>query len=78
MLLCGDFNAMPDEPAIRLLSGLSEAPTFWTEAQNTAAMPGRGGPYPTALPGTSAEAAVEDAGSSDRALPTAETPDRDA
>lgn len=28
VLLCGDFNAMPDEPAIRLLSGLSEAPTF--------------------------------------------------
>ena len=58
MLLCGDFNAMPDEPAIRLLSGLSEAPTFWTEAQDTAAMLGRGGPYPTVLPGTSAEAAV--------------------
>ena len=58
VLLCGDFNAMPDEPAIRLLSGLSEAPTFWTEAQDTAAMLGRGGPYPTVLPGTSAEAAV--------------------
>lgn len=58
VLLCGDFNAMPDEPAVRLLSGLAEAPTFWTEAQDTAAMLGRGGPYPTALPGTSAEAAV--------------------
>lgn len=58
VLLCGDFNAMPDEPAIRLLSGPSEAPTFWTEAQDTAAMLGRGGPYPTVLPGTSAEAAV--------------------
>lgn len=58
VLLCGDFNAMLDEPAIRLLSGLSEAPTFWTEAQDTAAMLGRGGPYPTVLPGTSAEAAV--------------------
>ena len=51
---------------------------FWTEAQDTAAMRGRGGPYPPALPGTSAEAAVEDAGPPDRALPTAETPDRDA
>ena len=58
VLLCGDFNAMPDEPAVRLLSGLAEAPTFWTEAQDTAAMLGRGGPYPTALPGASAEAAV--------------------
>lgn len=58
VLLCGDFNAMPDEPAIRLLSGLAEAPTFWTEAQDTAAMLGRGGPYPTVLPGASAEAAV--------------------
>lgn len=58
VLLCGDFNAMPGEPAIRLLSGLTEAPTFWTEAQDTAAMLGMGGPYPTALPGTSAEAAA--------------------
>lgn len=58
VLLCGDFNAMPGEPAIRLLSGLTEAPTFWTEAQDTAVMLGMGGPYPTALPGTSAEAAA--------------------
>lgn len=58
VLLCGDFNAMPGEPAIRLLSGLTEAPTFWTEAQDTAVMLGRGGPYPTALPGTSVEAAA--------------------
>lgn len=58
VLLCGDFNAMPGEPAIRLLSGLTEAPTFWTEAQDTAVMLGMGGPYPTVLPGTSAEAAV--------------------
>lgn len=58
VLLCGDFNAMPGEPAIRLLSGLTEAPTFWTEAQDTAAMLGMGGPYPTALPGTSAQAAA--------------------
>lgn len=41
VLLCGDFNAMSGEPAIRLLSGLTEAPTFWTEAQDTAVMPGR-------------------------------------
>lgn len=51
VLLCGDFNAMPGEPAIRLLSGLTEAPTFWTEAQDTAVMLGMGGPYPTAPAG---------------------------
>lgn len=43
MLLCGDLNARPGEPCIRLLSGESVEPEYWTEAQDTAVLLGRAG-----------------------------------
>lgn len=57
-LLLGDFNASAGESAVRLLAGLTEAGTYWTEAQETALMLGRlDRSLPTALPGTAPKAA---------------------
>lgn len=53
MLLCGDLNARPGEPCIRLLTGESTEPEYWTEAQDTAALLGHiDRPMPTALDGS--------------------------
>lgn len=48
MLLCGDFNAMPGEPAIRLLSGLTEGADVLDGGAGHGRHAGHGRPYPTA------------------------------